>query len=103
MCFTCYRAVDPGVVETNIMREVPSGLSHLAFMVLRLLGLLQSPENGVKSIVDATLAPPVSLLFPVTCLVKVLNLGQFGCEPGLKFLRCDADKITKVRETKEKN
>ncbi|XP_043707160.1 short-chain dehydrogenase TIC 32 A, chloroplastic-like isoform X2 [Telopea speciosissima] len=53
-------AVDPGVVETNIMREVPSFLSQLAFMVLRLLGLLQSPENGVESIVDATLAPPES-------------------------------------------
>ncbi|XP_043688967.1 uncharacterized protein LOC122639949 isoform X3 [Telopea speciosissima] len=53
-------AVDPGVVETNIMREVPSCLSQLAFMVLRLLGLLQSPENGVESIVDATLAPPES-------------------------------------------
>ncbi|XP_042481436.1 dehydrogenase/reductase SDR family member on chromosome X-like isoform X2 [Macadamia integrifolia] len=51
-------AVDPGFVETNIMREVPSYLSQLALMVIRLLGLLQSPENGVESIVDATLAPP---------------------------------------------
>ncbi|KAJ4974048.1 hypothetical protein NE237_007222 [Protea cynaroides] len=57
-CKVSVFAVDPGVVETNIMREVPSCLSQLAFMVLRLLGLLQSPENGVESIVDATLAPP---------------------------------------------
>ncbi|EXB36901.1 Dehydrogenase/reductase SDR family member on chromosome X [Morus notabilis] len=51
-------AADPGVVETNIMREVPSFLSRLAFIVLKLLGLLQSPENGVGSILDAALAPP---------------------------------------------
>ncbi|KAF8393488.1 hypothetical protein HHK36_021732 [Tetracentron sinense] len=51
-------AVDPGIVETNIMREVPACLSHLAFVVLKLLGLLQSPENGVNSIIDAALAPP---------------------------------------------
>ncbi|XP_042509043.1 dehydrogenase/reductase SDR family member on chromosome X-like isoform X2 [Macadamia integrifolia] len=59
-CKVSIFAVDPGVVETNIMREVPSCLSQLAFMVLRLLGLLQSPEKGVESIVDATLAPPES-------------------------------------------
>ncbi|VVA25259.1 PREDICTED: short-chain [Prunus dulcis] len=51
-------AVDPGFVETNIMREVPSCLSSLAFIVLKLLGLLQSPEIGVSSILDAALAPP---------------------------------------------
>ncbi|XP_048439671.1 dehydrogenase/reductase SDR family member on chromosome X-like isoform X1 [Pyrus x bretschneideri] len=51
-------AVDPGVVETNIMREVPSCLSGLAFIVLKLLGLLQSPEIGVSSILDAALSPP---------------------------------------------
>ncbi|XP_068313020.1 uncharacterized protein [Pyrus communis] len=51
-------AVDPGVVETNIMREVPSCLSSLAFIVLKLLGLLQSPEIGVSSILDAALSPP---------------------------------------------
>ncbi|XP_048439678.1 short-chain dehydrogenase TIC 32, chloroplastic-like isoform X2 [Pyrus x bretschneideri] len=49
---------DPGVVETNIMREVPSCLSGLAFIVLKLLGLLQSPEIGVSSILDAALSPP---------------------------------------------
>ncbi|KAI4307132.1 hypothetical protein L6164_030351 [Bauhinia variegata] len=51
-------AADPGVVQTNIMREVPSILSYLAFTVLRLLGLLQYPEGGISSIVDAALAPP---------------------------------------------
>lgn len=55
-------AADPGVVETNIMREVPSHLSVLSIVVLRTLGLLQSPDNGVESIIDASLAPPVSLI-----------------------------------------
>ncbi|XP_021291134.1 dehydrogenase/reductase SDR family member on chromosome X [Herrania umbratica] len=57
-CHVSVTAADPGVVKTNIMREVPSCLSHLAFEVLKLLGLLQSPENGVSSILDAALAPP---------------------------------------------
>ncbi|GKV12370.1 hypothetical protein SLEP1_g23524 [Rubroshorea leprosula] len=43
------------------MREVPYCLSYVAFLVLRLLGLLQFPTNGVSSIIDAALAPPVSL------------------------------------------
>jgi hypothetical protein len=47
-------------VETNIMREVPSCLSCVAFTVLKLLGLLQSPEKGITSVLDAALAPPVS-------------------------------------------
>ncbi|XP_062145977.1 uncharacterized protein LOC133853974 isoform X1 [Alnus glutinosa] len=51
-------AVDPGTVETKIMREVPSCLSGVAFLVLKLLGLLQSPEKGISSILDAALAPP---------------------------------------------
>ncbi|KAK9986417.1 hypothetical protein SO802_031368 [Lithocarpus litseifolius] len=51
-------AVDPGVVETNIMREVPSCLSCVAFTVLKLLSLLQSPEKGIRSVLDAALAPP---------------------------------------------
>lgn len=50
-------AADPGVVKTNIMREVPTCLSQFAFCVLKLLGLLQSPDTGVRSIVDAALAP----------------------------------------------
>lgn len=52
--------MDPGVVETNIMRDVPSFISCMAFVVLKLLFLLQSPENGVNAILDAALAPPVS-------------------------------------------
>lgn len=51
-------AADPGVVKTNIMREVPTCLRYVAFLVLNLLGLLQSPESGVRSVVDAALAPP---------------------------------------------
>ncbi|KAK4343206.1 hypothetical protein RND71_039022 [Anisodus tanguticus] len=51
-------AADPGVVKTNIMREIPSCLSWLAFYVLKLLGLLQSPEVGIGSVVDAVHAPP---------------------------------------------
>lgn len=49
---------DPGAVKTNIMREVPLCLSLLAVSVLKLLGLLQYPENGISSILDAALAPP---------------------------------------------
>nr|CAD1833989.1 unnamed protein product [Ananas comosus var. bracteatus] len=51
-------AADPGLVETSIMRELPPRLSRLAFMVLRLLNLLQSPDKGVSSVIDAALAPP---------------------------------------------
>ncbi|KAI3991763.1 hypothetical protein MKX01_038161 [Papaver californicum] len=51
-------AADPGVVETNLMREVPSHLSFLAIHILKFLGLLQSPDNGVQAILDASLAPP---------------------------------------------
>ncbi|KAM0938307.1 putative NADP-retinol dehydrogenase [Dioscorea sansibarensis] len=50
-------AADPGVVETKIMREIPPILSQLAFKALRILRLLQSPETGVDSIIDAALAP----------------------------------------------
>ncbi|KAG6537675.1 hypothetical protein ZIOFF_002770 [Zingiber officinale] len=51
-------AADPGFVETNIMRELPPSLQKLAFMVLGFLHLLQSPEIGVGSIIDAALASP---------------------------------------------
>ncbi|WOK98560.1 dehydrogenase/reductase SDR family member on chromosome X-like isoform X2 [Canna indica] len=51
-------AADPGAVATNIMRELPPSLKNLAFMVLGLLQLLQPPESGVGSIIDAALAPP---------------------------------------------
>ncbi|KAE8685787.1 Detected protein of confused Function [Hibiscus syriacus] len=57
-CHVSVNAADPGCVKTNIMREVPSCLSNLSFRVLGLFGLLQSPEKGVSSILDAALAPP---------------------------------------------
>ncbi|KAK1264550.1 hypothetical protein QJS04_geneDACA015659 [Acorus gramineus] len=57
-CQISIMAADPGVVETNIMREVPPRLSRLAFTVLRFLCLLKSPKDGVESIIDAALAPP---------------------------------------------
>ncbi|XP_022760762.1 dehydrogenase/reductase SDR family member on chromosome X-like isoform X2 [Durio zibethinus] len=57
-CHVSVNAADPGCVKTNIMRELPSCLSKLAFQVLKLLGLLQLPKNGVSSILDAALAPP---------------------------------------------
>ncbi|CAI0553875.1 unnamed protein product [Linum tenue] len=50
-------AADPGMVKTNIMQEVPFSLSNIAYLVFRVLGLLQSPENGINSILDAALAP----------------------------------------------
>ncbi|KAG5050377.1 hypothetical protein JHK85_011480 [Glycine max] len=49
---------DPGVVQTKLMQEVPAILSWLALYVLKRLQLLQSPECGVDSIIDAALAPP---------------------------------------------
>ncbi|GAB2220605.1 hypothetical protein Droror1_Dr00008266 [Drosera rotundifolia] len=57
-CPVSINAADPGVVRTNIMREVPSFLSSLAFFALKLLGLLQCPDSGVSSILDAALAAP---------------------------------------------
>ncbi|XP_021690273.2 uncharacterized protein LOC110671948 isoform X2 [Hevea brasiliensis] len=57
-CRVSVNAADPGAVQTNIMREIPSCLSHVTFVLLKLLGLLQSPNNGVSSILDAALAPP---------------------------------------------
>lgn len=44
------------------MRELPPSLKRLAFLVLGFLQLLQSPEIGVDSIMDAALAPPVSFI-----------------------------------------
>ncbi|KAK1417736.1 hypothetical protein QVD17_26870 [Tagetes erecta] len=51
-------AVDPGAVKTNLMRELPSFISHAAFVALRFFGFLQSPRIGVSSTLDAALAPP---------------------------------------------
>ncbi|XP_057789819.1 uncharacterized protein LOC131006673 isoform X3 [Salvia miltiorrhiza] len=51
-------AADPGAVQTNIMREIPSPVSTMAFAAMKLLGVLQSSKTGVSAIVDAALAPP---------------------------------------------
>ncbi|XP_020984342.1 uncharacterized protein LOC107460589 isoform X2 [Arachis duranensis] len=67
-------AADPGVVQTNILREVPSLLSLLAHFVLKHLGLLQSPEYGVSSIIDAALAPPLNIDFRE--LLELTSLGE---------------------------
>ena len=45
------------------MRELPECLSWFAFLVLRFLNLLQEPDIGVGSVLDAALAPHVSLSF----------------------------------------
>lgn len=58
-CIVGISVADPGVVQTNLMREVPTILSSLALRVLKFLQLLQFPESGVDSIIDAALAPPV--------------------------------------------
>ncbi|WVZ20498.1 hypothetical protein V8G54_007820 [Vigna mungo] len=57
-CIVGISVADPGVVQTNLMREVPTILSSLALRVLKFLQLLQFPESGVDSIIDAALAPP---------------------------------------------
>ncbi|KAI5605980.1 hypothetical protein BDE02_01G389300 [Populus trichocarpa] len=57
-CKVSVIAADPGAVETNIMRELPSYISRVTFIALNLLGLLQSPEEGASSVIDAALAPP---------------------------------------------
>lgn len=58
------------------MREIPQCVSQLAFTVLKLLGILQYPEKGVKSILDAALAPPVSLSHP--CGAQSFFSKNFG-------------------------
>jgi hypothetical protein len=55
----CCRAVDPGAVKTNIMHELPSYIQVIAFCGLKILGLMQSPEDAAESVIDAALAPPV--------------------------------------------
>jgi NAD(P)-dependent dehydrogenase (short-subunit alcohol dehydrogenase family) len=50
-------AADPGFVTTNLLREVPAWLVQVSFIVMRLLGLSQSPTAGVSSVVAAALAP----------------------------------------------
>jgi hypothetical protein len=72
--FLAYRAADPGVVETGIMRELPPNLSWFAFFVLRFLNLLQQPDTGVGAVLDAALAPPV----------RCLNLSEIPVQVTMK-------------------
>ncbi|KFK25831.1 hypothetical protein AALP_AA8G167600 [Arabis alpina] len=51
-------AADPGFAKTNIMRELPSYIASVVFLGFKVLGLLQSPDEGAESLVDAALAPP---------------------------------------------
>ncbi|KAL1201492.1 Short-chain dehydrogenase TIC 32 [Cardamine amara subsp. amara] len=51
-------AVDPGAVKTNIMHEFPSYVQVMAYCGLKILGLMQSPEDAAEFIIDAALAPP---------------------------------------------
>ncbi|XP_071725203.1 uncharacterized protein [Rutidosis leptorrhynchoides] len=77
-------AVDPGAVETNIMRELPLCISYLALSVLRLVGLLQSPERGVSAILDASLAPPeVSGLYFFGGKGRAINSSKLSYNPKL--------------------
>lgn len=55
--------VDPGIVNTNIMHELPRWLEWLAHFVLKLLVLLQNPQTGASAVIDAALAPEVRAIF----------------------------------------
>ncbi|KAG6558295.1 hypothetical protein Mapa_000045 [Marchantia paleacea] len=50
-------AADPGIVRTNIMRELPNALVSFTYFVLSILRLLQDPSDGSEAVVDAALAP----------------------------------------------
>ncbi|ESQ41576.1 hypothetical protein EUTSA_v10013899mg [Eutrema salsugineum] len=51
-------AADPGFAKTNLLRDFPTYIAAMAFLGFKILGLLQTPEEGAESIVDAALAPP---------------------------------------------
>ncbi|XP_051135613.1 uncharacterized protein LOC127254518 [Andrographis paniculata] len=51
-------AADPGMVKTNIMRQVPPCLAEMSYIALTPLGVVRSSEEGVSSVLDAALAPP---------------------------------------------
>ncbi|CAN8257208.1 unnamed protein product [Cochlearia groenlandica] len=57
-CRVSVVAVDPGAVQTNIMRELPLYIQLIAFCGLKILRLMNSPEDTAESIVDAALSPP---------------------------------------------
>lgn len=77
-------AVDPGVVKTSIMREVPPYLSYTAFAVLTAMGLLDSPESAVNSILDAALASPVSFS-DCNRYLYFLLFARWDCDKSLGF------------------
>ena len=56
------------------MREVPTYLSRVAFTILRLLRLLQLPEDGVNSILDAAFALPVRIFCACLCVCFIVLL-----------------------------
>lgn len=58
------------------MREVPACLSWLAYFVLKRLRLLQTPDCGKDSIIDAAFAPPVSTLSSMTGISYELVLTE---------------------------
>uniref|UniRef100_A0ACD5XV32 Uncharacterized protein n=1 Tax=Avena sativa TaxID=4498 RepID=A0ACD5XV32_AVESA len=66
-------AADPGVVETSIMRELSPCLSRFAFFGLRILHLLQQPDTGIDAVLDAALAPPVTLLSNFAMLLSFVD------------------------------
>lgn len=51
-------AADPGIVHTEILRELPSWFSSCVITCLRITRLMQSPSTGCIAVVDAALAPP---------------------------------------------
>lgn len=53
-------AADPGIVRSNIFREVPSWFSSCIFTCLRCTWLLHTPSNGCRPVVDAALASPTA-------------------------------------------
>ncbi|KAF9605555.1 hypothetical protein IFM89_017574 [Coptis chinensis] len=63
---------DPGAAETKIMREFSWHVKSVVFTVLKCCGFLQSPEDGAICIIDAALAPPVSL----ACIVHLLSIVE---------------------------
>ncbi|XP_042037582.1 dehydrogenase/reductase SDR family member on chromosome X-like [Salvia splendens] len=77
-------AADPGAVKTNIMREIPSSVSTMAFAAMKLLGVLQSSETGVSAIVDAALATPeVSGVYFFGGKGRSLNSSALSYDAGL--------------------
>ncbi|XP_039167992.1 dehydrogenase/reductase SDR family member on chromosome X isoform X2 [Eucalyptus grandis] len=83
-CHVSILAVDPGVVKTSIMREVPPYLSYTAFAFLTAMGLLDSPEGAVNSVLDAALAPPeISGVYFFGGKGRTINSSSVSYDTGL--------------------